>query len=234
MRRKSLILALLVVLILLGGAGTTLALLAGHEPAYYRRGAIPAGKERQVWSNQFLDEFFHLYNALQQDELTWRAEFTTDQINAYLQEGFISSGVDEKMLPDKVEAPRVALDDDRLRLGFRYGFGRWNAIITIDLRLWVAKGEPNTVGLELLGLHAGSLPISAQSLLEHVSEAARRSGVDVSWYRHDGHPVALLRFGADQPRTTVHLRHVEIKDGRIVLQGRCSASGSATTTTASN
>jgi hypothetical protein len=233
MRRRSLILALLVVLFLLGGVSTTLALLVSHEPAYYRRGAIAAGKQRQAWSNQFLEEFAHLYNALQQDD-SWRAEFTAEQINAYLQDGFISSGVDEKMLPDRVEAPRIGLDDDCLRLGFRYGFGRWNAIITIDLRVWVAKSEANTVGLELIGLHAGSLPISAQSLLEHVSEAARRSGVDVSWYRYDGHPVALLRFGADQPRNPVHLKGVEIKVGRLILQGRSTSVNPASTSTASN
>ena len=241
MRRKSLILALLVVLILLGGVGTALALLVSHEPAYYRRGAIAAGKQRQIWSNQFFEEFMNLCNALQHDDLTWRAEFTPEQINAYLQEGFISSGLDEKMLPDRVENPRFALDEDRLRLGFRYGRGRWTAIITIDLRLWIAQGEPNTVALELLGLHAGALPISAQSLLEYVSDAARRMTftdgqrvVDVSWFRHNGHPVALLRFGPDRPRSTVHLTHVELKAGQIILQGRSAASSAPTTSTASN
>jgi hypothetical protein len=233
MRRKSLILALLVVLLLLAGVGTSLALLLRHEPAFYRRGAIPAGEHRYTWSTEFLNEMFHLSSAIQHDELSWDAEFTTEQTNGYLQEHFVESGFDERMLPDNISDPRVAIDEDRLRLGFRYGFGRWSAIVTIDMRLWVAQGEANTVGLELLGLHAGALPISAQSLLEHVSEAALRSGVDVSWFRYNDHPVALLRFGPDQPRTTVHLKHVELKQGRMVLQGRCSATGGAPTSTAS-
>lgn len=233
MRRRSLILALLVVLLLLGGVGATLALLLRHEPAYYRRGAILAGQQRYAWSTEFLNEMSHLSSAIQRDELSWDAEFKTEQVNSYLQENFLESGLDEKMLPENISDPRVAIDEDRLRLGFRYGYGRWSAIVTIDMRLWVAQGEANTVGLELLGLHAGALPISAQSLLEHVSEAARRSGVDVSWFRHSGHPVALLRFGPDQPRTTVHLKHVELKEGRIVLQGRCTAPGVPAASTAS-
>jgi hypothetical protein len=220
MRRKSLILALLVVAALLGAIGTSLACLVWHEPAFYRRGAVAPGPQRQTWSGQFLGEMNHLSSAIQREEETWDAEFTTEQINAFLQEDFIKLRLDETMLPENIDAPRVALDDECLRLGFRYGYGRWSTIITVDLRLWVAQGEANTVALELLGLHAGALPVSAQSLLEHVSEAAQRSGVDVSWYRHDGHPVALLRFGPDQPRTTVHLKHVEIKAGRLVLQGR--------------
>lgn len=235
MRRKSLILALLVVAMLLGGISTSLALLVRHEPAFYRRGAVPSSAQRRTCSRQFLDEISHLSSAIQREEDSWDAEFTTEQINAYLQEDFINMRVDETMLPENVEAPRVALDDDCLRLGFRYGYGRWSTIITVDLRAWVAQGEANTVALELLGLHAGALPISAQSLLEHVSEAAQRSGVDISWYRHDGHPVALLRFGPDQPRTTVHLQHVEIKAGRLVLQGRSTPPPeTAPATTASN
>jgi len=226
MRRKTLILALLIVVALLGGVGATLALLARHEPAYYRRGAVPLGQKRHIWSTQFFGEMSHLSSAIQSEQDVWDAEFTTDQINSYLQDGFLDQGFDEKMLPDNISDPRVAIDDDRLRLGFRYGFGRWNAIVTIDMRLWVAQGEVNTVGLELLGLHVGSLPVSAQSLLEHVSDAARRNGVEVSWYRYNGHPVALLRFGPNQQRTTVHLKQVEVREGRFMIQG-ISSTGSA-------
>jgi hypothetical protein len=222
MRRRSLFLALLVVVALVGLVAATLALLVRHEPTYYRRAAIPRSKQRYDWSRGFCEEFTQLCNALQRDDIPWSAQFAAEQINGFLQEEFVDSGIDEKMLPDKVSDPRVAIDTDRFRLGFRYGYGSWSAIITIDMRLWVAQGEPNTVGLELVSLHAGALRINAQSLLEHVSEAARRSGVDVSWYRHDGHPVALLRFGPDQPRTTVHLRHVELQPGRLVIQGGCA------------
>jgi hypothetical protein len=226
MRRKSLILALLAVLLLLVGVGATLVALVLHEPAFYRRGAVASGPQRRTLSDSFQEEFFRLLSALQSDDL-WGAQFTTEQINAYLMEGFLTSRTDEKLLPDNVRAPRVALDGDRLRLGFRYGSDRWSTIITIDMRLWVAQGQANTVGLELLGLYAGGLPISAQSLLEYISEAARQSHtedgrriVDVSWYRHDGHPVALLRFNPDQPRATIHLKHVELQQGRLLIQGR--------------
>jgi hypothetical protein len=231
MRRKSLILALLAVLVLLLGIGATLAALVLHEPAFYRRGGLSAGPQRRTLSESFQNEFFRLLSALQSDDL-WAAQFTTEQINAYLMEGFLTSRADEKLLPDDVSAPRVAVDADRLRLGFRYGSGRWSTIITIDMRLWVAQGQVNTVGLELLGLEAGALPISAQSLLEHVSEAARRNNIDVSWYRHDGHPVALLRFGTDQPRTMIHLEHVELQQGRLLVQGRCLDPAARTTSSA--
>ena len=139
MRRKSLLFALLAVLALIGVVATSLALLVLHEPAYYKRGAIFPGKERHAQSNQFWEEFSRLYNSIQQDELDWSAQFTTEQINSYLLEDFLRSGADTKMLPDNIQEPRIAIDADRLRLGFRYGIGRWSTIITVDVRLWPGR-----------------------------------------------------------------------------------------------
>src|SRR5438874_5942391 len=174
MRRKPLILALLVVVVLVGVVTLALAALVWHDPAFYRRGNISAGHERHVWSRQFETEMSHLFSAIQQDDSSWDASFTADQINSYLLQGFVTSGLDDKILPDTMTAPRVAIEEDRFRLGFRYGHGRWSTIITVDMRLWVGQGEINTVGLELLGLHAGAVPVSAQSLLERISDAIER------------------------------------------------------------
>src|SRR5262245_16636862 len=109
MRRRSLLLALLVVLVLLGGVSASLGLVLRHEPAYYRRGAIPAGQQRYTWSTEFLNEMSYLSSAIQRDELSWDAEFTTEQINGYLQENFLESGLDERMLPENISEPRVAI-----------------------------------------------------------------------------------------------------------------------------
>jgi isocitrate/isopropylmalate dehydrogenase len=73
------------------------------------------------------------------------------------------------------------------------------------------------VALELQSLHAGALPVAAHSLLERISEAARQNNVDVTWYRHEGHPVALLRFQADQDRPTVKLEHLYVDNAAMQL-----------------
>jgi hypothetical protein len=223
MRRKSLLLALVILLVLVSGAGAAVALLARHEPAFYRNAAAAPGHQRRKLSNDFLIEFSQLTSAFLSEEPNWMARFDTEQINSYLQEGFLASGLDRQMLPEDVSDPRVTISTDRVRLGFRYGTGRWSTIVSIDLRPWVAKGEANTVVLELLALHAGALPISAQSLLEHMTEALRqsRNNLEVSWYRHDGHPVALLRFTSSQPRTSVLLQGVDLQPDKLVLRGTC-------------
>jgi hypothetical protein len=133
----------------------------------------------------------------------------------------VLSNLAEKILPDGVSAPRIAIDPDKIRLAFRYRVGPLNTIISIDMRVWLAtKREPNVIGLELQGLHAGAVPIAAQSLLEQISETARQNGIEVIWYRHNGNPVALLRFQADQPHPTIQFTKLQLHSGQIVLEGQ--------------
>jgi hypothetical protein len=230
MRRKSLILAILIVLVLVCSVSAGLALLVRHDPAWYRDAGLPAGPERSKKSSECLSEFSNLWNIVQTqvnpsrpgDRLSWLAEFTDEQINSFLAEDFLATGWDQKMLPEGISEPRVVFQGNHGRLGFRYGTGRWSTIITIDFSIWVAADEPNVVCVEFHGLHAGALPISAQSLLQHVSEAARRydkAKIEVSWYRHDGHPVAVLHFESSQPHPTVQLQHVLLEDGKLIVQG---------------
>ena len=123
------------------------------------------------------------------------------------------------LLPDGVSWPRVRFEPDRIRLAFHYGRGLWATVVSIDLRVWQPVNEPNVVALELEGFHAGALPISAQSLLDQISEMLRQHNVQVTWYRHNGHPTAATKFQSDQPRPTAQLQQVELKPGMLVITG---------------
>jgi hypothetical protein len=226
MSRKSLFLGVGVALLLVGGVAAALILLVQHEPSDYRRAALPPGEERVAQSKEFFTRFTQLMNDIQTDESAgntdWKAEFTEQQINSFFDEGFVHSGIDEKLLPEGISEPRVALETDKLRLMFRYGSGAWSSVITIELHVWVASGETNVVCMELQKFRAGSLPISAQSLLDRISDALRRNSIDVTWYRHDGNPVAVLRFSSDPQRSTVQLKNLQLEPGRIFMQGSSS------------
>jgi hypothetical protein len=76
----------------------------------------------------------------------------------------------------------------------------------------------NVICLEILGRKAGAMPVSAQSLLELISEQARKD-IEVTWYRHEGNPVALLRFQNDRARPTFQLRRLELRQGMITIGG---------------
>ena len=161
-----------------------------------------------------------IYNGGDRRTGLWRGSFTEADLNSFFAEGFISTGLAEKLLPEGASEPRVSLEQDRMRLGFRYGSPPWSTVVSITFRVWVAKGEPNVVVLELQSLHAGALPISAQSLLDQMTEALRQHNIQVTWYRHNGHPTAAIKFQSDQPRQSAQLQQVELKPGMLVITGR--------------
>jgi hypothetical protein len=220
MSRKSVLLGLAILVLLAGTVTASLVFLVRREPEMYDRVALPPGQERQKHSEEFYKSCFNLASTMI-NNVEWEEQFTEAQINSYFDEDFIRSGVKERLLPEGISQPRVALEPDRITIAFRYGDESWlNTVISIDLRVWLVPAEPNTVALEIQGLHAGSLPISAQSLLDRVSEVARRQDIEVSWYRHSGNPVALLRFQAAQPRPTVRLERLVLQKGMLVIGGR--------------
>jgi hypothetical protein len=222
MSRRSFCLALGIILLVTFGGAAVLVGLIRHEPAHYARPPIPEEPEiLQKRSDEFWEKISALYNAIT-GERDWDEQFTDEQINSYLEEGFVRSGVDRRLLPEGITKPRVVFGADTIQLAFRYGSGAWSTVISIDLRVWVPQYEPNVVAMELVGFHAGALPISTQSLLERVAEVGRQSGIDVSWYRKDGHPTALLRFGTDQPRMTVLLNKMTLQPGSLAVKIRAA------------
>jgi hypothetical protein len=222
MSRKSVLVGVLILLVLAGSAAAALFLLVRHEPESFHRMALPPGEERIRHSKEFFTNCTRLINKVQTDK-AWEVKFTQDQINSFLDEDFIRTGLKDKLLPDGISQPHIALEQDKIRLAFRYGKDAWySSILTVDLRVWVAKktSESNVVGLELQGLHAGSLPISAQSVLESITEVARRQDIEVTWYRWNGNPVAMLKFQATQQRPTVRLERLSLQKGLLTIGGR--------------
>jgi hypothetical protein len=220
MSRKSVVLGFALFAVLVGAVAAVVALLVFHEPESYHEAALPPGQERQQHSLEFEQKCSQLFNGIINDR-EWREKFTAAQINSYLEEDFVRSGIHDRLLPEGISDPRVSFAAGKVRVAFRYGGNGWcSTIVTIDFGVWLCQKDVNVVAMELQGLHAGSLPITAQSLLDRVSEVARRQDIEVTWYRLDGNPVALLRFQATQPRPTVRLERLELSDGQLLVVGR--------------
>ena len=225
MRRKSLWLAVAMLLLVGGGVLAALAALTQHEPAFYARCASPPGEQRRELSKDFSLRKFaafttSIYNGGNRQTGVWRGSFTEADLNSFFAEEFLSTGLADKLLPEGISDLRVCLEQDRMRLGFRYGSPPWSTVVSITFRVWLAKGESNVVVLELQSLHAGALPISAQSLLDQMSEVLRQHNIQMTWYRHNGHPTAAIKFQSDQPRPSAQLQQVELKPGMLVITGR--------------
>lgn len=221
MSRRSFFLAAGIVGALLALGGSFVYALLRYEPSYYRLYEPPEAETRARCSQEFIRECLGVVNAVD-GERDWYAQLSDEQINSYLAEDFLRQGLAGKFLPEGISEPRVFFERERMRLAFRYKSRFVNTVVSLSLRLWLPAGETNVVALQLERFNAGLLPFSAQWLLERISEVARQNNVEVSWYRHEGHPVALLRFQADRARPTLQLKTVKIEPGLIYLHGRSS------------
>jgi hypothetical protein len=221
MRRKRVLLSLGGLLLLIAGIGLCIGLVVRHVPNFYRQRAIPPGKARVDQSEAFLKTFiFKLMDGIDNGRKSWEATFTEEQINSFFAEDMLKPAFAEKLqFPDTISNPRVALGPDSIRIGFRYGSASLSTIISINAKVWLAPKDINVVAVELDGLHAGALPISAQSVLDQISEIARRRNIEVTWYRNKGNPVALLRFQGDRRQPTVRLTQLKVSEGQITFGG---------------
>jgi hypothetical protein len=207
---------LLIALLLLTGAATAYVLLR-HEPEAYAQAALPPGPARQIRSGEFHERVCTLVNDTR-CEADWQAEFTEEQINSYLAEDFLRSKPFE--LPEGVRDPRVKLRAGQVILGFRYGHGELSSVVSVQARVWLPKSEPNLLALEIEQLRAGAIPLAVKVIQDELEKAVRGQKMDIQWYRHEGHPVAVIRFQADRRDPTVVLKELEVRDGAVLVKGR--------------
>lgn len=222
MRLRVATLTLLLLSAGLAGAGMLLV----HEPDFYRRAAAPPGPDRQERSSEFFAKnFVPFLSAFTAGKGPWNFEFTQTSINAFFEEDFVRFGDADQFRKIGVTDPRVELEKDRIRLGFRYGWDKWSAVFSYDVKAWLAKGDVNTLVVEFQRRRIGALQIPSQRLFRDLTELGRKHNIDVTWYRLERNPVAVIRFQSDrlraiaQNRSLAELRAFRVEPGKLLISG---------------
>ncbi len=211
----------------------TVAVVAGlyaaarREPDFYTA-AVREGNDPSPGSSELLTRFNELQNDIQTGNPKWGKSFTAAELNAFLRDQLDEGGLLAEILPTGVQTPRVAIDGDRLKIGARLQVApaeglasdATTTVISLELKMWAVRPEPNTVAVEVVGVKAGGLPVGSQRYLDRFAEACRRANIEVTWYRADGNPVALMKFYADQARPPAVVRSVTIGDGKLTVTGQ--------------
>jgi len=234
MRRNRLLITFIVLvgLTLAGVAGTTGYLLK-MEPQFYVDCAVPEGKERKKMSAAFLGIFSQLASHIADySREPWQVTFSQNQINSYFAEDFIRLGDAAHLQQQGISEPRVVFEKDRMRLAFRYGSSFWSTVFSFDVRTWLAPEEQNVIAIEFLARNAGSMPISAKSFLDQISNLARRNKIEIVWFRHNGNPVALLHLTTGRERPGAQLQHLKVENGKLTIGGLSFEPGQHLTETA--
>lgn len=204
-------------------AGVTLAagVVLRHEPYFYRLHAIAPSAERKQLSSKFVVEFAQLLINVKGGEPHWHFAFSDAEINSFFQEDFVANGEVENLRKLGISEPRIAFEDDCIRLAFRYGSGFWSTIVSYDLRIWAVPKEPNVVAVEIRGRRLGALPLSSQTLLDELAQLATSHNIEVTRYRYKGNPVAVVRFQTDLANPTAQLKCLRVIPGALSIGGSC-------------
>jgi hypothetical protein len=219
-RRRSVLLSALILAGVAAAVVGGLTLLVKQEPSFYASAPGAADDwDARDRSSRLVTRAQDLKNDIR-SKTEWGDSFGADELNCFLHENLGEKGGLCSLLPANLHDPRVAVDGDRLRVGFRYGDGFWSTVVWVELRVWLVANETNVVAVELCDLKAGGLPIGSQTVLDSVTDAVRDSNVEVTWYRNRSNPVGLFKFYADQRQPVAQILTLDVKDGRITVAGR--------------
>jgi hypothetical protein len=79
----------------------------------------------------------------------------------------------QTVLPPKISNPAVGFEDGAVRLGAHYTADRWQAIVSLGVRIDVSV-DGRFIELELSGVHGGSLPVPQRIVQELLDQLLRR------------------------------------------------------------
>jgi hypothetical protein len=220
-RYRTLLASVTILFLVLGCTLGGLGYLAKCEPEFYTAAACPNDYDTRERASRLLTRVQDLKNDIR-TKTEWGETFTAAELNCFFAEMLSSGGTFHGLLPRAAHSPRLAIDGDRLRLGFCYGEGFWSCVVWVEVRAWLVAEETNLMALEVCDLRAGRLKIGigTQWVLDAIAETARQSNVDVTWYRYEGRPVGLFKFFPEQPRPASQVLTLEVRDGAIVVAGR--------------
>ncbi len=210
-------------MLLLASVAVAAGVVLRHEPHFYRIRAIAPSPERKQLSTKFFVDLAQMWDNVKAGDPHWHCAFSDAEINSFFQEG----GEVESLRQLGISDPRVAFEDDCIRLAFRYGTGFWSTIVSYDLRVWAVAKEPNVIAVEICGRRLGALPVSAQTLLNDLVQLAASRNIEITRYRYKGNPVVLVRFQADQSNPTAQLKCLHVTPGELQIGGSCPAAAKA-------
>jgi hypothetical protein len=225
MRNQSTIRAILLLIAIVGIAGVSLGYLLQQEPDYYvKEWTSPPDTDDSVIASNVLTKLDDLMNDLQDNRhASWSSSYSAEELNSFFRERRSGKNALITGLLGDVPEPRFAIRDDRLFIAFRYGEGTLSTVISIEVKVWLVKDQPNLVAIAVVGFQAGSLPMPKYLILDRFAQMARKHNAEVNWYRHNGQPVALCQLYANQSRPDSQIDTLKIAEGRIIIGGKHSS-----------
>lgn len=186
-----------------------------HQPKFYRTMRSLSRGEREKKAKHFVANSLQLRNDIT-NERVWAAEFTDQEVNAWLAEDLMTHFADQ--IPSEIHDPRIAFEHDRVTFAFGLDRGPIRSVIWVVARISVP--EDNVLALTVEKVRAGVIPISVDHVIGPLTTGARDRGLDIRWLANESPPVALIRYRPDGGRSDVVLKKLTVRQGKIHFSGR--------------
>src|SRR5262249_51188616 len=124
--------------LVLGGLLATACVLLGvvkREPGFYRNAPTPSEWDAREKSAKLVTRMQDLKNDVR-SKPEWGDTFPAEDLNCFFVENMSRRDGLCSSLPEGLHSPRVSIDGDRLKLGFRYRQGFWQTVVWVDLKVW--------------------------------------------------------------------------------------------------
>src|SRR5688572_11650137 len=102
-------------------------------PDFYAQAAMPPGQVLAALSQRAVSEWSRTVIDLQTREPKIDVTFTADELNAYFQDDYFRHGGDDN-LPEGFSAPRVKIDEGKMKIGVRYGTGLTSTVLSLTVK----------------------------------------------------------------------------------------------------
>ncbi len=205
--------------VFLAGSVAAIGAVVKHEPNFYREAQLPPGSLRTESATMFVSSLSQMV-ADRKTRPEWSCSLTQTQINSFLDETFVQWGEAESLRKLGVHSPNVVLEDDKIRLAFRYGSGWFSTVISYELKIWLVPKETNVIAIEVLNSRAGALPITSHTVINQLSEFLRKHNFKVTLYRHERNMVVVVDLENDQPHAAHPLTALTVKSEGLLIAGR--------------
>ncbi|WP_166819916.1 hypothetical protein [Thalassoroseus pseudoceratinae] len=186
-------------------------------PEFYTQAAstVPSDpKTRQQEAKELVQTTTGLVNDINHSD-RWTATFEQSQVNSWVVEE-LQRPEFAKLVPDGIRDPRVLMQTDVLRLGFRMKYKAWDGIASVIVRPWVTSDL--RLALEVEQIRAGLIPIPLEETLHELTQDIEEAGFDVEWRQSNGHDVAIIDL-ASNPKRAIQLESVKVVDGAVQIVG---------------
>lgn len=187
-----------------------------QEPEFYQQ-ALVMEPEIQVEASRELETKVTELTEEVRREGEWQAEFTEQQVNAWLAEELPKK---QHVLPVGASDPRVHIEEDELKIACRYADSRITTVLLLQVGVELTD-NPNELAVRIVGVSAGSLPFPLSPFKDDVTKAVRKADVPIEW-KEDEADVALVQLPLEDARLQgkrLIVEELELRKGSIHLAG---------------